>query len=76
MIAPTPFAQRAPVMADSSYRPLGEKAPIGTAITERGAKRVYWGWEVANFREGQRWYPKTMEQDAKGAWRLGAAVKR
>lgn len=70
------FRQRSKVFAWSERRPLNDKRPIGTAVTQAGAKRVYWRWEQANFAQGERWYPRTMIQDVKGDWYLGNAVKR
>jgi len=75
-----PFVQRAYVYAFSDYRPLGDdKRPIGSAVTELGAKRVYWQWEQQNFPQGSRWYPVSMVQqsDRNGnpAWYLGHARK-
>lgn len=70
------FRQRTYVFAHSDYRPLNDKRPIGTAVTEIGAKRVYWGWEQKTFQPGQRWFPKSMVQDSQGDWYLGNAKKR
>jgi len=73
----TAFRQRGKVFAWSTdYRPLNDKRPIGSAVTEIGAKRVYWQWEQANFQSGQRWYPKSMVQDVNGDWYLSEATRR
>lgn len=71
-----PFQQRTKVFGWSERRPLNDKRPIGSAITEVGAKRVYWKWEQDTFPQGERWYPKSMIQDVEGNWFLGDAVKR
>ena len=68
--------QRSYVYGWSEKRPLGDKRPIGTAVTETGAKRVYWQWEKENFQPGQRWYPKSMIQDDNGDWFLGTAARK
>lgn len=70
------FQQRTRVFAWSEYRPLNDKRPIGTAVSETGAKRVYWAWERGNFQPGQRWYPKSMTQDGQGDWFLKKAIKK
>lgn len=72
----SPFQQRSNVYGWSEKRPLGAKRPIGTAVTQSGAKRVYWTWEKATFPAGSRWYPMTMVQDVKGDWYLGQAKRK
>lgn len=70
------FAQRGHVYAWSDYRPLGDKKPIGAAVTEMGARRVYWQWEQENYQPGQRWYPQSMTRGTDGGWYLATAVRR
>ena len=70
------FRQRTKVFGWSDRRPLEDKRHIGYAVTERGARRVYWKWEQNTFRPGERWYPRSMTQDARGDWFLGEAIKR
>lgn len=69
-MALSPFKQRGHVIAYSRLRPDQDETPIGTAITERGARVVYWRWEQNTFAEGRRWFPTKMAQDLKGRWFL------